>query len=124
MLITFCFKFIVNSISNITASGTISITFISLILLLIIGNAAKYIIVVTVAYKNKISLVINVAIRFSIQITLLVLPFIIILSWIIGQDYIIFYFNTFLIAILFITVLLVNYIIQNSKSSRFSFLYR
>ena len=56
----------VNSISDITVSGTVSITFISLILLLIIGNAAEYITAVTVAYKNKISLVINVAIRFSI----------------------------------------------------------
>jgi calcium/proton exchanger cax len=57
---------IVNSISNITASGTISTTFVGLILLLIIRNATKYIIVVIVAFKDKISLVINVAIRSSI----------------------------------------------------------
>ena len=56
----------VNSIGDITASGTVFITFISLILLLIIGNAAKYIIAVTVVYKDKISLTINIAIRFSI----------------------------------------------------------
>ena len=56
----------VNSISNITASGTIFIIFISLILLLIVGNAAKYITAVIVVYKNKISLVINVAIKSSI----------------------------------------------------------
>jgi len=56
----------VNSISNITASGTISTTFIGLILLLIIRNATKYIIAVIVAYKDKISLLINIAIRSSI----------------------------------------------------------
>ena len=56
----------VNSISNITASGTVSTTFIGLILLLIIRNAAKYIIAIILAYKDKISLVINVAIRSSI----------------------------------------------------------
>ena len=56
----------VNSISNITASGTISTTFISLILLLIVRNAIKYIIAVTVAYQDKISLVINITIRSSI----------------------------------------------------------
>ena len=66
MLVAFCSKFIVNSISNITASGTISTTFVGFILLLIIGNAAKHIIAVIVAYKDKISLVINVAIRSSI----------------------------------------------------------
>jgi len=54
------------SISNIIVSGTISTTFISLILLLIVRNAAKHIIAVIVAYKDKISLVINVAIRSSI----------------------------------------------------------
>jgi len=48
MLVTFYSKFIVNSISNIMASGTISTTFISFILLLIIRNAAKYIIAVIV----------------------------------------------------------------------------
>jgi len=66
MLIAFCSDFMVNSISNITASGTVSTTFISLILLPIIRNAAKYIIAVIVAYKDKISLVINIAIRSSI----------------------------------------------------------
>jgi len=66
VLVAFCSEFIVNSISDITASGTIFTTFVGLILLLIIGNAAKHIIAVTVAYKDKISLVINVAIRSSI----------------------------------------------------------
>jgi Ca2+:H+ antiporter len=56
----------VNNISNITVSGTVSTTFIGLILLLIVRNTAKYIIVVIVAYKDKISLVINIAIRSSI----------------------------------------------------------
>jgi len=66
VLVAFCSEFIVNSISNVTVSGTISTTFVGLILLLIIGNAAEYIIAVTVAYKDKISLVINVAIKSSI----------------------------------------------------------
>ena len=59
-------EFMVNSISDITVSGTISTTFIGLILLLIIRNATKYVIAVIVAYKDKISLVINIAIRSSI----------------------------------------------------------
>jgi len=80
MLVAFYSEFMVNSISNITASGTISTTFVSLILLLIIRNTTKYIIAVTVAYKDKISLVINIIIGFSIQIAFLVLLFVIILS--------------------------------------------
>jgi len=65
-LAAFYFKFIINNISNITASGTVSTTFISFILLLIIKNAIKYIIVVIVAYKDKMSLAINVIIKSSI----------------------------------------------------------
>jgi Ca2+:H+ antiporter len=66
VLVAFCSKFIVNSISNVIASGTVSTTFISLILLLIVGNATEYIIAVTVACKDKISLVINIIIKSSI----------------------------------------------------------
>ena len=65
-LITFYSKFMVNSIGDIIVSGTVFTTFIGLILLLIVGNATKHIIAVTVVYKNKISLVINVAIKSSI----------------------------------------------------------
>ena len=66
MSVTFYFKFIIDSISNVIASSTISTTFVGLILLLIIKNAAKHITVVTVAYKNKISLAINIIIESSI----------------------------------------------------------
>ena len=65
-LVAFCSEFMVDSISDVTASGTVSTTFVGLILLPIVGNAAKYIIVVIVACKDKMSLAINVAIGFSI----------------------------------------------------------
>ena len=79
-LVAFYSKFMVNSISNITASGTISTIFIGLILLPIIENITKHTTAVTVACKDKMSLAIHIAIRSSIQITLLVLPFVIILN--------------------------------------------
>ena len=66
MSVAFCSKFMVNSIGDITASGTVFITFVGLILLLIVGNAAEYIIAVTVAYKVKMSLAINVVTKFNI----------------------------------------------------------
>ena len=56
----------VNSIGDIIVSGTIFITFIGFILLLIIRNAAKYTTAVIVIYKDKISLVINIVIKSSI----------------------------------------------------------
>jgi len=56
----------VNRTSEVIASGTISTTFVGLILLLIVGNAAKHVIAVTVACKDKIDLAISVAVRSSI----------------------------------------------------------
>ena len=111
ILVAFYSKFMVDSISDVTVSGTVSTTFVGFILLLIIRNITEYIIAVTVTCKDEMSLAINVVIGSSIQIALLVLLFIIILGWIIGQDCIMLYFDTFLIAILFITVFLVNYFI-------------
>ena len=66
VLVAFCSKFMVDSISDIIVSSTVSTTFISFILLLIVGNAAEYTTVVIAACKNKMSLVINIAIGFSI----------------------------------------------------------
>jgi len=124
VLVAFCSEFMVDSISDVTASGIVSTIFVSLILLPIVGNATEHATVVTVAYKDEMNLAINVVIGSSIQIALLVLLFIVILSWIIGQDCMTLYFNTFLITVLFVAVFLVNYIIQDGKSSKFSFLYR
>jgi Ca2+:H+ antiporter len=56
----------VDSISNIIANSTVSTTFVSLILLLIVRNTAEYITAVTVAYKDKISLAINIITKSSI----------------------------------------------------------
>jgi Ca2+:H+ antiporter len=66
MLIAFYFKFMVDSISNIIANGTVSTTFVGLILLLIIRNAAEYITAVTVVYKDEMSLAINIITKSSI----------------------------------------------------------
>lgn len=68
-----------------TASGNISDTFVGLILLPIVGNAAEHATAVTVACKDKMDLAIGVAVGSSMQIALLVLPLIVVLGWIIGM---------------------------------------
>ena len=47
-----------------------------------------------VAWKGKIDLAISVAIGSSMQIALLITPFLVIISWIIGKG-LSLYFNTF-----------------------------
>jgi Ca2+:H+ antiporter len=76
----------VGSIDQITASGGLSKTFVGLILLPIVGNAAEHATAVTVAVKDKMDLAIGVAVGSSMQIALLVLPLIVVIGWIMGKS--------------------------------------
>ena len=113
-------EYLVDSINAITCSGSgISKTFVGLILLPIVGNAAEHATAVTVAVKDKMDLAIGVAVGSSMQIALLVLPFTVVLGWIIGNEKtsnMTLLFDGFQIAVLFVAVLLVNYLIQDGKS--------
>lgn len=109
-------EYLVDSINSITCGGGISKSFVGLILLPIVGNAAEHATAVTVAIKDKMDLAIGVAVGSSMQIALLVLPLIVVLGWIIGKDDMTMFFDGFQIAVLFVAVLLVNYLIQDGKS--------
>ncbi|KIY01095.1 uncharacterized protein Z520_02647 [Fonsecaea multimorphosa CBS 102226] len=109
-------EYLVDSINSITCGGGISKNFVGLILLPIVGNAAEHATAVTVAVKDKMDLAIGVAVGSSMQIALLVLPFVVVLGWIMGKDDMTLFFDGFQIAVLFVAVLLVNYLISDGKS--------
>ncbi|GBF67264.1 vacuolar calcium ion transporter [Trichophyton mentagrophytes] len=122
-LVALCAEAMVSSIDAITTSGGISETFVGLILLPIVGNAAEHATAVTVAAKDKMDLSIGVAVGSSMQIALLVLPLLVVIGWIAGKDDMVIdaysptlYFDGFQVTVLFVTVLLVNYLIQDGKS--------
>ncbi|KAI9821630.1 MAG: hypothetical protein M1827_002211 [Pycnora praestabilis] len=115
-LVALCAEYLVSSIDALTATGGISKTFVGLILLPIVGNAAEHATALTVACKDKMDLAIGVAVGSSMQIALLVIPFVVTLGWILGNDAMTLQFDGFQIAILFVAVILVNYIIQDGKS--------
>ncbi|KAJ5783596.1 uncharacterized protein N7518_009273 [Penicillium psychrosexuale] len=111
-----CAEFMVESIDALTATGNIRETFVGLILLPIVGNAAEHVTAVTVACKDKMDLAIGVAVGSSMQIALLVLPLIVVLGWIIGVEDMTLNFDGFQVIVLFMSVLLVNYLIGDGKS--------
>ncbi|KAJ5504536.1 Sodium/calcium exchanger membrane region [Penicillium fimorum] len=111
-----CAEFMVESIDALTATGNIGETFVGLILLPIVGNAAEHATAVTVACKDKMDLAIGVAVGSSMQIALLVLPLIVVLGWIIGVEDMTLNFDGFQVIVLFMSVLLVNYLIGDGKS--------
>jgi len=111
-----CAEYLVDSIDSIVKTAHISKTFIGLILLPIVGNAAEHVTAVVVALKNKMDLAIGVAIGSSMQIALLVTPFLVLLGWIIDQKMTL-HFETFETVVFFLSVLVTNYLIQDGKSN-------
>ncbi|KAJ5627475.1 hypothetical protein N7528_004902 [Penicillium herquei] len=115
-LVAVCAEFMVDSIDALTATGNIGTTFVGLILLPIVGNAAEHATAVTVACKDKMDLAIGVAVGSSMQIALLVLPLIVVIGWCMGVDTMTLNFDGFQVILLFVAVLLVNYLISDGKS--------
>ena len=67
-LVALCANFMVDSIDSVTSTTALGATFVGLIILPIVGNAAEHVTAVTVATKNKMDLAIGVAVGSSIQI--------------------------------------------------------
>jgi Ca2+:H+ antiporter len=105
-----------DSINYVTAEGGISQEFLDLILLPIVGNAAEHATAVTVAIKDKMDLAIGVAIGSSMQVALFLIPLLVAIGWGMGIDEMGLSFDVFQVAVLFVSVLLVNYLISDGKS--------
>ncbi|KMP05177.1 vacuolar calcium ion transporter /H(+) exchanger [Coccidioides immitis RMSCC 2394] len=114
--VAICAEFLVGTIDNIVESANISRTFIGLILIPIVGNAAEHVTAIVVAYKNKMDLAIGVAIGSSLQIALFVTPFLVILGWIFNRDMTL-HFQTFETVAFFVSGLVVTLLIQDGKSN-------
>jgi Ca2+:H+ antiporter len=109
-IVGICADFMVDGISAVTASGKISVEFVGLILLPIVGNAAEHATAVTVACKDKMDLAIGVAVGSSMQVSLFLIPLLVVIGWIMGRDDMTLSFDGFQVAVMFVAVLLVNYL--------------
>ncbi|KAH6676645.1 Sodium/calcium exchanger protein-domain-containing protein [Halenospora varia] len=115
-IIGLCAEFMVDGISAITDGGGISVEFVGLILLPIVGNAAEHATAVTVACKDKMDLAIGVAVGSSMQVALFLIPLLVVIGWIMGKPDMNLSFDGFQVTVLFVAVLLVNYLIGDGKS--------
>lgn len=116
LLVAICAEFLVDSIDSIVEKAHISKTFIGLILIPIVGNAAEHVTAVIVAYKNKMDLAIGVAIGSSLQIAIFVTPFLVVLGWIMDRPMSL-HFETFETVSFFLASLVVVLLIQDGKSN-------
>ncbi|KAJ5763681.1 Vacuolar calcium ion transporter [Penicillium manginii] len=116
IMVAICADYLVGSIDDIVQTTGMSKTFIGLVLIPIVGNAAEHVTAVVVAYKDKMDLAIGVAIGSSLQIALFVTPFLVILGWIMGIEMTL-HFQTFETVAFFISGLVVTLLIQDGKSN-------
>ncbi|KFY43676.1 hypothetical protein V494_01850 [Pseudogymnoascus sp. VKM F-4513 (FW-928)] len=114
--VAFCAEYLVDSIDALVAKIHVSKTFVGLILLPIVGNAAEHVTAIVVALKDKMDLAIGVAVGSSMQIALLVTPFLVVMGWIIDQPMTL-HFETFETVVFFLSVLVVSYVLADGRSN-------
>mmetsp|Transcript_20769 Transcript_20769/g.49497 ORF Transcript_20769/g.49497 Transcript_20769/m.49497 type:complete len:214 (-) Transcript_20769:332-973(-) len=97
-------------------SWNVPLPFVSTILLPIVGNAAEHAAAVMFALKNKTNISLGVAIGSSAQITMLVIPFCVILGWAMGVP---MHLNMheFETGALFVSVVIVAIFLQDGSSN-------
>ncbi|KAI9822085.1 MAG: hypothetical protein M1826_000545 [Phylliscum demangeonii] len=114
--ISFCADYLVGSIGEIVRTTGISKTFIGLIVLPLVANAAEHVTAIVVSRRDKMDLAIGIAIGSSLQIALSVTPFLVILGWIIDRPMTL-HFAPFETMVFFLSVIVVNYLIQDGESN-------
>merc|ERR1719235_2024234 len=85
VLVAIMSEFLVHGIDGFAHEMGFSQTFIGVILLPIIGNACEHSTAVLVALKDKVTLSIGIAIGSTIQVALFVVPFAVIVGWLLDQ---------------------------------------
>ncbi|KAG2232472.1 calcium/proton exchanger [Thamnidium elegans] len=121
LLLIACFialhaEHLVGAIDGVVDTWGLNQTFVGLIILPLVGNAAEHVSSVTFAMKNKMNLCIGIAISSSLQIGLLVCPILVLTGWFIDVQ-LTFFFEVFETVILFASVMIVNYLIADGKSN-------
>lgn len=116
VLIAVTALWLVDSIDGLVSGGKISKGFVGLILVPIVDSIATLTAAVADSMKDKLTSSLGAAAGSSIQIALFIIPFTIILGWIIGRP-ITMLFDPFESIVLFLTILTVNYVVQDGKSN-------
>ncbi|KAF5669296.1 manganese resistance protein [Fusarium heterosporum] len=115
-LVAVCAEFLVDSIQDVIKTSHVNEVGIGLIILPIVGNAAEHVTAIKVAYKNHMDLAIGVAVGSSIQIALLLTPFMVILGWFMDKDMTL-YFTLFETVCLFVSAFIVNFLVLDGRSN-------
>jgi len=107
---------LVASIEETATRFSIPKAFIGLILLPLVANAAEHVTSVWMAMKDKMELTIGICVGSSIQIATFVVPLLVVIGWCSGHELTLF-FDDFETVAFFVSVILVNLLLQDGKSN-------
>ena len=110
-------EILVGSIEETSHAIGLSEFFIGAIVVAIVGNAAEHWVAVLVAYKNKMSLAVNIAIGSSAQVALFVAPVLVLCSFFLGPDPMPLVFNGLELAAVAIAAIIANQVTQEGEST-------
>eukprot|EP00180_Rhodochaete_pulchella_P001478 Plantae.Rhodophyta-Rhodochaete_pulchella.ctg22927.p1 GENE.Plantae.Rhodophyta-Rhodochaete_pulchella.ctg22927~~Plantae.Rhodophyta-Rhodochaete_pulchella.ctg22927.p1 ORF type:complete len:419 (-),score=79.09 Plantae.Rhodophyta-Rhodochaete_pulchella.ctg22927:68-1324(-) len=117
LLVAKCSDYLVESVEGFSEKVGMNPSFIALILLPIVGNAAEHMSAVSVAMKDKMDLSIGIAVGSSVQIAIFVAPFLVLISWIGGFQHLTLDFEVFSTTCVVLSVLLVNTILRDLSTN-------
>src|SRR3954452_21066130 len=110
-------EILVGSIEETSHAIGLSEFFIGAIVVAIVGNAAEHWVAVLVAYKNKMSLAVNIAIGSSAQVALFVAPVLVLCSFFLGPQPMPLVFNGLELAALAVAAIIANQVTQEGEST-------
>ncbi|KAG9453993.1 hypothetical protein H6P81_006897 [Aristolochia fimbriata] len=108
-------EYVVGTIEDAAESWGISVSFISIILLPIVGNAAEHAGAIIFAFKNKLDITLGVALGSATQIAMFVVPMSVLVAWIMGTKMDLD-FNLLETGSLLIAVLMTAFTLQDGTS--------
>ncbi|KAL5221480.1 hypothetical protein ABZP36_026193 [Zizania latifolia] len=108
-------EYVVGTIESTSQSWGLSVTFISTILLPIVGNAAEHAGAIIFALKNKLDITLGVALGSATQISMFVVPLSVLVAWIMGVQMDLD-FKLLETVALFIAVLVTAFTLQDGTS--------
>ncbi|XP_021753905.1 vacuolar cation/proton exchanger 3-like [Chenopodium quinoa] len=108
-------EYVVATIEAASVSWGVSVSFISIILLPIVGNAAEHAGAVIFAFKNKLDISLGVALGSATQISMFLVPLCVIVAWIMGIEMDL-NFNTIETGCLALSIIVTAFTLQDGTS--------
>lgn len=113
-----CSDSLVDSIDGFVEALGVSRSFVGLIIVPIVGNAGCFVGTVQWSRSNRINLAVSVIVGSTLQISLFVTPFLVIVGWIIHKDMSL-QFDSFETIVLTMSTLVVNYLVRDGETNYF-----